>query len=100
MSNQETTCLFCKKNKVLMRDWNKRCAECKAQIRAEEEKAEIQMGIKHRMPAAVITTEKGHRVFVDKFGEELDNPGYDLENDPRGYKHTGALPKDKPTMVI
>lgn len=90
-------CLFCKKNEVPMEKWNRRCDECKVKQAAKDEieKQQIDVGIGRRIPAAVITIEKnGQKVFVDKFGREIDNPGYDLNNDPRGWKHTGAI-KDK-----
>ncbi|HDY90311.1 MAG TPA: hypothetical protein ENH82_19600 [bacterium] len=46
-------------------------------------------GVGRRMPAAVITTKDGRKIYVDKFGKEIKNHGYDLDNDPRGFKTTG-----------
>lgn len=87
-------CLWCKKNELPIEDWNKRCTECKAKIKHEEEaeKQKIDAGIGKRQPAAVIELTEGRKVFVDKFGREVDNPGYDLKNDPRGWGYSGNLP--------
>lgn len=87
-------CLFCKKNEVPMSRWNRRCDECrqKQAQKDENEKKQIDMGIGKRIPAAVITIDNtGQKVFVDKFGREIENPGYDLENDPRGWRHTKTI---------
>lgn len=90
-------CLFCKKNEVEIEDWNKRCTECRAKQKQKDEieKQQINVGIGKRMPAAVITLDNGQKVFVDKFGQEVDNPGYDLEHDPRGWSYTGAKQKER-----
>lgn len=90
-------CCFCNKNEVPLKDWNKRCSECREKQKQldEAEIKEIESGIKKREPAAVITTEAGQKIFVDKFGREVDNPGYDLKNDPRGWSKTGILPPDR-----
>lgn len=87
-------CLFCKKNEVPLSDWNKRCDSCRAkQAKHDEaEKKRIDSGVAKRQPAAVLELENGQKVFVDKFGREVDNPGYDLKNDPRGWRKTGNLP--------
>jgi hypothetical protein len=92
-------CLFCKKNEVPLNDWNRRCTECreKQKKKDEIEQQQLAMGIGKRTPAAVITLENGEKVFVDKFGKETDNPGYDLKNDPRGWGFTG---KSKPERKI
>lgn len=37
----------------------------------------------------------GQRVYVDKFGREVDNTIYDLDNDPRGWEATGNKKKGK-----
>jgi|SRR5581483_4298881 len=90
-------CLFCHKDEVAIEDWNKRCLKCKAKVREKEEieKKQLDMGIGKRMPAARIVTEDGREVWVDKFGREVDNPGYDLKNDPRGWQKTGTQPKER-----
>lgn len=94
----EALCLFCHKNKVPMRDWNKRCPSCKAeQKKKDEEEQRILIG--KREPAAVIKPEEGGEVFVDKFGKEVDNPGYDLVNDPRGWKYTGAKRRERQVIL-
>lgn len=92
-------CLFCKKTEILIFDWNKRCPECRAKLKAKEdiEKKQIDMGIGKRMPAAIIEVQdnKKTQVYVDKFGREVENPGYDLQHDPRGWNYTGIKPKEK-----
>lgn len=90
---QTALCLFCKVNRVPLKDWNKRCSECKEKQSAiDREEQRVNVGA--RQPAAIIEIEGGQKVFVDKFGNEVPNPGYDLVNDPRGYNYTGkAQPK-------
>lgn len=84
-------CLFCKDTEVLIADWNKRCPKCKEkQTSKDEQEKKITVG--KRMPAARIVTKDGKEVWVDKFGEPVDSPGYDLKNDPRGWKKTGTQP--------
>lgn len=92
-----TVCLFCNKNEILVRDWNKRCPECreKQSVKDAIEKEQIGMGIGKRLPAARIVTDDGKEVWVDKFGREVENPGYDLKNDPRGWGKTGTQPKKR-----
>lgn len=94
MENQEAVCLFCHKNKVPLQDWNRRCKECKA-LQKDKDEQEKRVILGSRMPAAVIKTDNGEEIFVDKFGDPVENPGYDLKNDPRGWKHTGKLPKER-----
>ena len=97
--SETAVCLFCHEEKVPLADWNKRCPKCKEKqqaIDAVEEAQQIQFG--KRQPA-VIVTEGGQRVFVDKFGKDVDNPGYDLDNDPRGWGHTGSSPSDRKTII-
>lgn len=90
-------CLFCKVNKVELIDWNKRCNSCKAEQK-EIDKKEQDLIIGKRLPAAIIKTDDGRDVYVDKFGREVDNPGYNLKNDPRGWKYTGKV-KDKKIII-
>ena len=86
-------CLFCNKYEVPIERWNKRCTDCATKQAQKDtiEKQQIDMGIGKRLPAAIIEiTDKGktQEVFVDKFGREVENPGYDLKNDPRGWNYT------------
>lgn len=100
-------CLFCHVTEIPEKDWAKRCVNCKDKQKKidEEEIKAINMGIIKRQPAAIIdildkeehTT--GDQVYVDKFGREVENPGYDLQNDPRGWKTTKALNKTKGEMI-
>lgn len=53
------------------------------------------LNIGQAQPAAVVKGPQGQEVYVDKFGKPVDNPGYNLKSDPRGYKKTGTGPKDK-----
>lgn len=82
-------CLFCNKERVPLADWNKRGPNCKAKLKVEQEKEEKNQSviIGKRLPAAIINPDAApeENVFVDKFGKETENPGYDLKNDPRGY---------------
>lgn len=90
----QSKCLFCKKNLVERKRWNLPCEECgKKQV--EEIKKESGVVVGNRKPAARLVNDEGHEVYVDKFGVEVDNPGYDLEHDPRGWEHTGRKPGDK-----
>ena len=86
--HQTSVCLFCNVSEVALKDWNKRCAKCREKQRKIDEAEQKNFSIGQAMPAAVITTEDGTKVFVDKFGREVPNPGYDLENDPRGWSYT------------
>lgn len=81
-------CLYCKKNEVEPERWNKKCEECKQQDPEEDPEAGLSVG--QRQPAAVWENEQGEQIFVDKFGREVDNPGYDTKSDPRGWQFTGA----------
>ena len=84
-------CLFCKRNKVAQKLWNRPCDTCKGNRKKKIAKAEVTIG--KRQPAAVITGEGGRKIFVDKFGVPVEDHGYDLDNDPRGWKTTGTLPE-------
>jgi hypothetical protein len=101
-----SVCCFCNKSEVPVEKWNMRCPECKAKQVAQDaiEKKQIEMGIGKREPAAIIEPEvdgkpTGQKVFVDKFGTEVENPGYDLENDPRGWRYSGARPKERSVHI-
>lgn len=96
-----TTCLFCNDpaHQVPIQRWNMRCAECK-KIQTKKDEEEQRLSIQSRDPAAIIHpdgTEKTE-VFVDKFGKETKNPGYNLKEDPRGWKFTGTQPH--PAVMI
>jgi len=88
-------CLFCNVTEIPIEDWNKRCSSCKEKQKKLDKKEIIDAGIGKRQPAAIIETEAKQKIFVDKFGRETDNPGYDIVNDPRGWKFTGNLPPSK-----
>lgn len=88
---KHAVCLYCNKNPVPLAKWNRRCDECRAKV--EEKTSTIEVNIGHPQPAAVLEDDNGNKIFVDKFGNKLDNTGYDLENDPRGYKFTGLQPE-------
>lgn len=85
-------CLTCRKNPVPVGRWNLPCEECRAKKADDHEKKDI--SIHQRQPAAVIKPDdtENTNIFVDKHGKEVRNPGYDLENDPRGWKFTGKKP--------
>lgn len=75
-----------------------RCPQCrKEQKEKDEQEQRVMVG--QRSPAAMITTEDGQTVMVDKFGKEVDNPGYDLKNDPRGWTFSGTRPKKRETIL-
>lgn len=99
-------CLFCNKTEIPLTDWNKRCSDCKQKLLKEEENEQqkIRLGLLQRTPAAIIkvteSNNKEHDVYVDKFGVETDNPGYDLKNDPRGWGKTGNVPAIKKRDVL
>jgi hypothetical protein len=97
-------CLHCKKNEVPIENWNKKCDECREKQAKKDaiEMAQIDMGIGKRLPAAVLDVDikgKTQKVFVDKFGREVENPGYDLEGDPRGWGYTKTEPKKRDVIV-
>ena len=87
---QTAICLFCHETEVPIADWNKRCPKCKAKQQKIDEEEQSRMIIGQRLPAARIVTDDGKEVWVDKFGKPVDNPGYDLKNDPRGWQKTGT----------
>jgi hypothetical protein len=87
-------CLACKTADVPMEKWNIPCADClqKRKVIRKDEKANVHIG--RRLPfAAVKLDESGKMIFVDKYGKEVHDHGYDLEHDPRGYQKTGTAPK-------
>lgn len=90
-------CLFCHTEKVPLSRWNMRCPKCKA--KQDEIDANEQINIRKRSPAARIVTEDGRTIWVDKFGKEVENPGYDLTNDPRGWQYTGTKKQERETIT-
>ena len=94
-NKQEETavCMFCKKNRVPLKKWNKPCEDCKAKQVKGKTKQNGGVTIGKRLPAAVWEDENGNRVFVDKFNKPVQEHGYDLEKDPRGWDKTGKLRK-------
>lgn len=89
-------CLWCHVTVMPIERWNRKCENCKkkavgAKVKVTESKAIIGS----REPAAVWEDDRGNQVFVDKRGKPVKNPGYDLENDPRGWEHTGTKKKNK-----
>lgn len=87
-------CIKCKVSKVPVRSWDRPCKSCRTKIKKKG--ANLKIG--KRQPAAVLKTETGAQVFVDKFGNEVKDHGYDLEKDPRGWEKTGQL-KKKGTLI-
>lgn len=83
-------CLRCKTNPVPADRAMRPCRECTTKTSTN---GGVIMG--KRQPAAVIKTEDGKEIFVDKSGKEVRNPGYDLKKDPRGWDHTGTRPKSR-----
>lgn len=96
-------CMFCKEAEVRIEDWNRRCTMCKAKQRArdEVEKMQIDVGVGKRQPAAIIEVNNADKtkVYVDKFGREVENPGYDLTHDPRGWGYSGTKPVERKTIL-
>ena len=93
-------CLFCHKNKVPIEQWNKRCPECKELQRKKDEDEQKTILIGERKPAAVLEVgQQKSEVWVDKLGNEVKNPGYDLKHDPHGWKYTGKDRSER-TMIL
>lgn len=84
-------CTNCGENWVSVTAVPPLCAECRIKRKSEEEEinkiTQQEVHIVSRQPDAIID-HNGQKVFVDKFGNEVKNPGYDLENDPRGWGYT------------
>lgn len=105
---QTALCFMCKKNRVPLALWNKPCDDCKKKLKAAvsnpqpqsgEEKAKvIPMKLGKKLPAARLEKPKTRiepkkDIYVDKYGREVENPGYDPINDPRGWQATGTINK-------
>lgn len=94
-------CVKCRKNPVPANRPLRPCQECR--YNDSEAPQNIDLGtpaVGTKLPAARVVSNDGKKeVYVDKFGKVVDNPGYDLDNDPRGYYHTGRL-KRKGTVTI
>lgn len=86
-------CLYCNKNFLPLEKWNRRCSDCKQKLKKLYENKSVFIG--KRLPAAVLETKDGRKIFIDKFGIEIKNHRYDFKNDPRGWKTTGAHSKTK-----
>lgn len=82
---QKVLCSFCGEGLVSVARWNMRCSTCKSNNNTKTYNA---VTVSKRDPSAIIHTDEGEKVFVDKFGREVDNPGYDLENDRHGKHFT------------
>lgn len=93
---QGALCIQCKKNKVPLGKSLRPCEECRKSKSRTSSPGDV--AVSQGEPAAIVETDEGQKIFVDKFGKEVPNPGYDLKNDPRGWRHTGKL-KDKPTII-
>lgn len=102
-----TLCKYCGKGRVPVTKATRRCSECKGQ---GEETPGNGVTLGHRVPAATVkptitkstgeVTTAPNRAFVDKFGKEIENPGYDLDHDPNGWGFTGTKPiKERITIV-
>lgn len=92
----EFVCQTCRVNRV--KRWNQKCDSCKSKEKFDDSETRMP-GVAHQQPAAVLEGENGEKVFVDKLGNKVDNPGYQLDVDPRGYRYTGSKGKDK-TFII
>lgn len=90
--NTEAICNICHKNPVPLGKALRPCKECLAKEKTTTEGSEVIIGT--RQPAAVIDA-NGKKVFVDKFGKEVEGHGYDLTNDPRGYNKTKTSKKTR-----
>lgn len=62
-------------------------------------RAKYTVNVSKRTPAAVIEDANGNKVFVDKFGKEVQDTGYDLKKDPRGWIKNGYL-KPQAELII
>ena len=94
-----STCKFCGIGKVPITKANRRCESCRQTLVGNKlNHLEVRLG--RRKPAAIVevsleeTTEK-EKLFVDKFGNPVENPGYDLERDPRGWDFAGMSRKPR-----
>lgn len=82
--NLRGICIFCKKNTVPLGHHMERCEECKKKKTAP---ISASFTISEKEPIAVVEhIESQSKMFVDDKGNILNNHGYDLENDPRGWQ--------------
>jgi len=79
-------CRICRTTKVPKIKAMIKCENCKS-----KRTVDAGIGISNRQPAAIIQTESGEKVFVDAHGKEVEGHGYDLKNDPKGYKKQGLI---------
>lgn len=96
-NKQEDTvlCIKCRVHRVPARKWDTPCEVCKGEEEDQQIKAGKDVSVGKRMPAAVIKTEDGREIVVDKFGKEVSDHGYDLKNDPKGWKKVGRIKNTK-----
>lgn len=90
-----TLCMGCRKNSV--KRWNQRCSDCKKNNIEKPSKIAVVLG--KSQPAAILTDKNGNEIYVDKFGNKTENPGYDMQRDPRGWKYSGKQKKSKSIVI-
>lgn len=88
-------CIVCGEQRV--KRFSQKCTSCKSLGGGDAKKYEG-LAVLKRVPSARLITGDGAEVFVDKNGKEVTDHGYDLENDPRGWKRTGTQ-KPKRTII-
>ena len=86
-------CITCKINPVPLSNALRPCDSCRKKKAKTKAQTTLRMG--QREPSAIIETDNGTKVFVDKTGKEVSNPGYDLTNDPRGHRFTGTVGRER-----
>ena len=91
----QALCYVCKTNLLPLAKGNRPCDECKKKQIEYGPTSDVGVQFAKRDASAVIETESGQEVFVDKFGNDVDNPGYDTKNDPRGWRRSGTKKKTK-----
>lgn len=95
----QVMCSFCHKGLIPANRWYKRCELCKGN-NVDKSKSRKVSAIQNRDPSAIIETESGAKVFVDKYGKEVDNPGYDLQNDSHGRDYTHTREKFESQVIL
>lgn len=81
-------CLYCHTEEVDQKKWSRPCVKC---LKLQSSKSKVNVEIGKRLPSAVIVDDNGNKVFVDKFGVEVEEHDYDLDSDPRGWKTAGLI---------
>ena len=92
-NKQHALCGYCHKNTIPIGKWNRPCKSCKKKKDTQSEQEGVYL--KNKEPSAIIKDEKGREIYVDKYGDVVENPGYDLKEDPRGWKYTGKRTRNK-----